>query len=397
MNSLSETQPDLLALQQAAEGYEWVDSDVRLAELCRQWRQQPMIGLDTEFQRTDTFYPKPGLIQVACQQQCYLLDPLEIDNFAPFIELMNDARVLKLLHACSEDLELFAHCYGCVPQPLFDSQVACAFLGMGLSIGYQRLLDGLLGVELGKEETRSDWLQRPLTESQKRYAALDVIYLQPVYALLAPQLQQQQKYPWVMEECQRQAEAALQPEDFQQSFRLRFKQAWKLRPQQLAVLQALSAWREKEARQRDMPRNFLLHNNAIMAMAVRPPKTMKELADVERMRGRLLSSDGQFLLELLDSAWNSDPANYPLPPPRPLPANMAKRMKPLKALINATAERLGLAPEMLVRRKELEQLVRSGLGDGAFSLPEQLSGWREEVIGQPLLQKLQLIENESSR
>ncbi len=395
MSDMSVSADTLEKLHLSARNYEWVDTDLRLAELCRQWRQQPLVALDTEFQRTDTFYPRPGLIQVASDGRCYLLDPLKIEDFGPFVELMTDPAVLKLLHACSEDLELFAHCYDAVPQPMFDCQVACAFLGMGLSIGYQRLLEQQLGVEVDKEETRSDWLQRPLTESQKLYAAKDVIYLKTIYQQLEAELRTQDKYSWVLEECRQLTDAAMAPEDIENSYQQRFKQAWKLRPRQLSVLKALSTWREEQARERDMPRNFLLHNNSMMAIAMRPPGNMRELSMVERVRGRTLSEDGKQLLKLVKDSWEVDPEAYPEQPPRPLSASWSKQLKPLKELVRVTAEELNLAPEILVRRKDLEQLVRSGMESGEFSLPEELRGWRRGVIGQPLLERLQTGDKES--
>ncbi|MCW8886846.1 MAG: ribonuclease D [Motiliproteus sp.] len=392
MSSMEISKQTLQALEQEAGNYQWIDDDQSLAELCQQWRQHPLLALDTEFQRTDTFYPIPGLIQVASAGKCYLLDPLKISDFSPFIALMQDPQVLKVLHACSEDLELFNHCYGVVPAPMFDCQVACSFLGMGLSIGYQRLLATLFEVEVDKEETRSDWLQRPLTDSQKIYAAIDVVYLETIYQLLEQRLREQNKYDWVLEDCQTQAEAACEEEDYQLSYLQRFKQSWKLRPQNLAVLQALSAWREAECRQRDMPRNFLLHNHSMMAIAMKPPFSMSELSAVERMRGRSLSNDGKTILEIVKKAWGRPAEEYPLPPPRPLPAQWSKRLKSLKALINETAERLELAPEMLVRRKDLEKLTRSGMDDGCFELPAELMGWRKGVIGEALVQRLKSSE-----
>ena len=383
---------DLVAIHQAAEDYEWVDSNERLAALCIEWRKQPLLGLDTEFLRTDTFYPKPGLIQVACCGQCYLLDPLKITEFNEFIRVLTDPSVLKVLHACSEDLELFVECFGAAPQPIFDSQVAGAFLGFGLSIGYQRLLDTLFQVEVGKEETRSDWLQRPLTDAQKLYAAIDVTYLSPIHQILSDRLRQQGKLAWVMEECQRLVDSAAQPADHGRSYLQRFKQAWKLQPKQLAVLKELSAWREDEARKRDMPRNFLLHNNSIMEMAIRPPGNMRALAAVEKMRGRTVSSDGKQLLKLVQDALDAPLDPNLESPPRPLPSSWAKRLKPLKETIRQIADQLELAPEMLVRRKDLEELVRSGLDGQEFALPVELKGWREEVVGRQLLEELQSVD-----
>lgn len=375
---------ELARLEALADDIEWIDTAEGLAHACEQWRQQPLIGLDTEFIRTNTFYPIPGLIQVASGGRCYLLDPTAINDVSPFVALLEDPEVVKVLHACSEDLELFAHSYGAVPRPLFDTQIACAFLDMGLSIGYQRLLNTLYDIELDKDETLSDWLQRPLTAAQQRYAALDVVYLELLYEQLATQLKAEGKYQWVLEDCAQLALAALDEGDPSQSYLQRFKQGWKLTPKQLAVLQTLSTWREIESRKQDMPRSFLLHNNAIMAMAQRPPGSLKALSQVERMRHRTVNRHGQLLLDMMETAWQQDEQSCPSAPPRPLPTAEAKKVKRLKQRVNETAKRLSLAPEVLVRRKDLEQLIRNGIS-GEYQLPQGLQGWRQTVIGEPLL------------
>ncbi|HEY5717820.1 MAG TPA: ribonuclease D [Motiliproteus sp.] len=372
--------------EQLVAAAEWVEDDARLAELCHQWRQQPLVALDTEFIRTDTFYPQPGLIQVGVADGVYLIDPLAIADMQPLVALFDDPAVLKLLHAGSEDLELFASQYGTVPRPLFDTQIACAFVGMGLSIGYQRLLETFFGLSVDKQETRSDWLQRPLTESQCRYAALDVVYLGEIYRRLKQRLAEQGSYDWVVAECaQIAADALLEPDP--QLYYLRFKQAWKMRPRQLAILQTLAAWREGEARQRNIPRNFVLHNNSLLDMAYKAPGSLRELSQITQIRGRTLSKDGQTLLDLVTAATSK--SEMPPVPDAPLPSTLGKKIKSLKQLIQQMADQWHIAPELLVRKKDLEALVRSGLEGGSYQLPTGLCGWREAIIGQPLLQQLQ--------
>ena len=371
--------------QQVADA-EWVADQTRLDELCQQWRRQPLVALDTEFIRTDTFYPKPGLIQVGVEDGIYLIDPLAIEDMQPLAALFDDPAVLKLLHAGSEDLELFVSQYGTVPRPLFDTQVACAFTGLGLSIGYQRLLETFFNLSVDKQETRSDWLQRPLTESQRRYAALDVVYLAEIYRRLKARLEETGSYAWVMAECAQLAEEALHEPDPSQYYQ-RFRQAWKLKPQQLAVLRATTTWREAVARERNMPRNFVIHNNSLMGIATKPPRTLRELSMVEQIRGRTVSKDGQQLLDLIAAAAAADSAPAALDAPLP-PAEVA-RTKALKKLVQSVAERWEIAPELLVRKRDLEALVRSGMGGGEYRLPPGLCGWREAIIGQPLLQLVQ--------
>eukprot|EP01155_Anaeramoeba_flamelloides_P048825 Anaeramoba_flamelloidesc41233_g2_i3.p3 GENE.c41233_g2_i3~~c41233_g2_i3.p3 ORF type:complete len:204 (-),score=48.86 c41233_g2_i3:35-646(-) len=160
-----------------------INDDATLAEHAERWLAQPLLALDTEFMRTETFYPIPGLIQVADEQGCYLIDPLKVKDMAPLARVLAAPEVLKVVHAGSEDLELFRHSYGVLPSPLYDTQIGAAFVGWGFSMGLQRMVSEVLEVELGKGETTSDWLQRPLTPEQEHYAALDVAYL-PALALL---------------------------------------------------------------------------------------------------------------------------------------------------------------------------------------------------------------------
>ena len=152
----------------------WIAQDDDLAQLCARLRQQAAIAVDTEFMRTDTFYPIAGLIQLGDGKTSYLIDPLAITDVAPLRELMLDEQVVKVLHACSEDLEVFECLLQVVPAPIFDTQIGAAFAGLGFSMGYANLVKTLLHTEIPKDETRSDWLQRPLSASQLKYAALDL-------------------------------------------------------------------------------------------------------------------------------------------------------------------------------------------------------------------------------
>ena len=155
----------------------WIRDDQSLAEHCRDWHLLPFVAVDTEFMRVDTFYPKAGLIQIGDGQRAFLIDPLLIGNWQPLADLLEDSGVVKVLHACSEDLEVLLRLTGKLPQPLFDTQLAAGYLNIGFSMGYSRLVQDVLGLDLPKGETRSDWLQRPLSETQVSYAAEDAVHL----------------------------------------------------------------------------------------------------------------------------------------------------------------------------------------------------------------------------
>lgn len=364
----------------------WILDDQRLAEHCQAWRRLPFVAVDTEFMRVDTFYPKAGLVQVGDGQRAYLIDPLQIRDWRPLAELLEDPAVLKVLHACSEDLEVLLRLTGKLPQPLFDTQLAAGYLNIGFSMGYSRLVQEVLGLELPKGETRSDWLQRPLSQTQVSYAAEDAVHLAELYSALRPRLSDE-RFAWVVEdgaELVAQLRREVEPESLYREVKL----AWKLSRQQLAVLRELCAWREREARGRDVPRNRILREHALWPMAKSQPDNLSALARIDDMHPRTIRQDGEQLLALIRQAAALPPEQWPEPLPEPLPIEASGVLKRLRAIGQAEGERLGIAPELMLRKKTLEALLKSGFPDGPYHLPESLRGWRRERMGQALLESL---------
>nr|WP_315402957.1 ribonuclease D [uncultured Pseudomonas sp.] len=361
----------------------WICDDRSLAEHCRQWRQLPYVALDTEFMRVDTFYPIAGLIQVGDGQRAFLIDPLLIGDWQPLAELLEDSAVTKVLHACSEDLEVLMRLTGSLPAPLFDTQLAAGYLNLGFSMGYSRLVQEVLGIELPKGETRSDWLQRPLSDTQVSYAAEDAVHLAEVYERLRPQLSED-KNAWVLEdgaELVAQLRRETDPYELYRDAKL----AWKLSRAQLAVLRELCAWREREARARNLPRNRVLREQSLWPLARTQPDNLSALAKIEDMHPRTIRQDGEFLLELIKKAASVPPSEWPPALPEPLPIEASALLKQLRAIGQAEGERLGIAPELMLRKKTLEALLKSGYPNGPYQLPDSLRGWRRERMGQALL------------
>jgi len=364
----------------------WIRDDLSLAEHCREWRQLPFVAVDTEFMRVDTFYPKAGLIQIGDGKCAFLIDPLLIGNWQPLAELIEDRNVVKVLHACSEDLEVLLRLTGKLPQPLFDTQLAAGYLNLGFSMGYSRLVQEVLGIDLPKGETRSDWLQRPLSETQVSYAAEDAVHLAELFSALRARLSDD-KYAWVLEdgaELVAQLRREVQPDSLYREVKL----AWKLSPQQLAVLRALCAWREREARLRDVPRNRILKEHALWPIAKSQPTILAALARIDDMHPRTLRQDGETLLQLIKHAASLPAEQWPEPLPEPLPIEASGILKQLRAVGQAEGQRLGIAPELMLRKKTLEALLKSGYPDGPYTLPDSLRGWRRERMGQALLDSL---------
>jgi len=379
-------------LEQAAASPVYIRSDAELHEHATRWLNQPVLALDTEFMRTETFYPIPGLIQVADDEACYLIDPLQVTDMSPLVQVLVCPDVLKVVHAGSEDLELFRHSYGALPSPLYDTQIGAAFAGWGFSMGLSRLVAHALDVELGKDETTSDWLQRPLTPQQERYAALDVAYLPALALIQRQQLEQQGRLAWAEEECEEVGRHVSELDEADpDSYFQRFSQAWHFDDTRRACLRDLSAWRERTCRERDLSRNRLLRNQVLLEIAERLPQTINQLDKIVQ-RGRVVREYGQEILELVKQAAESARVNPPGAIDRPLHYVWNKRLKQLRATGRKAAEQYGVLPEVLLRKRDLDALVRSYDETGCYHLPPSLSGWRKALVGDALLQQIEQFE-----
>lgn len=362
-----------------------VTSAAQLEAAAAVWRACPVLALDTEFMRTDTFFPRLALVQVSSGAEAWLVDPLAIPDLTPLAELLSAPGVVKVLHSCSEDLEVFQHALGYRPAPLYDTQVAAALTGHGFSLGYGALVQRLLGVELDKQETRSDWLRRPLTNAQLAYAAADVHYLLPIYRQLADAAEAQGKNAWVAEEMERllvQAAVVIPPRE---QYR-RVKGAGRLKRVELAALRELAAWRETQARTGDRPRGHVVNDVELLALAAARPRDRAALAAVGELRPRVIREHGDQLLAALAAAASVAPADHPEPLDQGPPERTARDLiRACRDWLAERAEALEVAPEMLARRADLEALARSWQA-GEANLPSALAtGWRHDVVGVELL------------
>lgn len=359
----------------------------RLPAIVAACREKSAVAVDTEFARFNTYYPIVGLVQIYDGDHCYLIDPLEVEDLSPLKELLADESVTKVLHACSEDIEVFCDALGVAPKPIFDTQIAAALLGVGFSVSYQNLVKHYLEILVPKEETRSDWLQRPLTNGQLEYAALDVIHLLEVYELQRVSLEDLSRADWVTEECDSLAEdipTQIDPEDYYK----KVKNLWRLKPDQLFVLQQLCAWRERTARVKNLPRNRIVDEKALFQIASLGLADRKAFRDQAGLTSRQLRYHGDELEELLIT-WRGEPEHrFPSAVERTNTPVNSKVLKNLKQVVNDRAEELNVAPEMLAKRRHLEQLIRSEAKTGEYRLPSALGGWRQNIIGYRLLEEV---------
>lgn len=356
-----------------------VCSNQALAELCQAMAASPAVALDTEFIRVGTFYPQPALIQLADLQQIALVDPLVIDDWQPLIDLLLDASRVKVLHACDEDIELLHHFLGIWPVNVFDTQAAAALCGHDYSMSYQRLVKALLDVDIDKGHSRSDWLQRPLSEAQLLYAADDVRYLLALYRMLHGELQGLGRLGWLDEEYRRLL-ANLQDDQFADAF-LRFRDSWRLDAQQLARLKVLASWREQAMRDKNLPRKRIATDEALMTLAQRSGWTLHKLFHVDGLPPATVKKQGEMIVALLAEVDSRNDYQHTV-----------SRLSASDTLVKAIRRQLaGLAgqaqlAEQMLARKPFSQALHEQLAQGGNSLPDCISGWRRPFYQQVLEQ-----------
>lgn len=361
--------------------WQCIESDQALAGLLAEHADNRVVAVDTEFMRRDTFYPRVALVQLCFGDDiAWLVDPLAIDDPAPLRELLARHDITKVLHSASEDLEVFDHWLGVLPEPLFDTQRAAALLGHEFGLGYRALVQTLCGVELPKGETRSDWLQRPLTQAQCDYAAQDVTWLLEVWRVLEAEAREQGRLEWVLQEGRDTLESfrATQGHPIQ-----RIKSAWKLDRRQLAALMRLCEWREAEARHRDKPRGWILDDAACLALALRRPRTPEDLQTVDDLKPSTVKRYAEDLLAELAEIETISGDALPDRLPAPLDAEERRLLKTLRQRGQSLAGRLGVAPAALLSGKDYELLLREAAGE-SVQVPGHWGGWRASRAIEPL-------------
>lgn len=367
---------------------EYVSDTATLNALCEHWAGEEYLAVDTEFERTSTFYARIGLLQIADSEKCYLVDPLTIDDWAAFKQLISSPSCTLVMHSCSEDLSLLQTFLGCLPVSLFDTQLAAAFLGIGFSISYQGLVEQLLGVGVAKDETRSDWIKRPLSEKQIHYAAADVRYLLQVREILSQQIELKGMMDWLRAECDQQLVITqrLEQESQWQSYYTGVSNAWRLSTQGLQALQQLCVWREQKARQRNKPRSWIVKDNDLLGLcaAVSDPIksdnfTVGDINNAEGVDSRFLSRNGSELYRLLSDASNRREVDPGLLN-KPLSAALRNKLKLSKQAATLKAEELGMSPELLGRKKFLVELIRDFEKDGKLQWLGEMAGWRRQLL-----------------
>lgn len=342
--------------------YQFVASDAQLAALCETCSNSEVVALDTEFFREDTYYPIPALLQLYDGDNIYLIDPLAINNFSPLAELLQNPSVVKVVHSCSEDLEVFRCLCDTLPTPLFDTQIAAGYCGIGFSVSYQKLVDQLLGQTISKAETRSNWLRRPLTDNQCQYAAHDVRWLLGVYQSLLNKLIEQQRVSWLQDDVDRLIANASKPPADELNY-LRVKAASRLDRQQLNLLRALCIWREQKARSEDVPKGRVVNDAALVAvsqlLSAKSPLDKISLAKIESLTRAQVRRFGDDILAIAEKSASQHTDTYPLSLRNENLKQQRQAIKVMQGIARDVASRIGLPVELLARKKEIEAYLLS--------------------------------------
>ena len=366
----------------AAEHPILLESAAQLLSAAKQWQNCRTLGIDTEFVRERTYRADLGLVQISDGATAWLVDPVALGSLDPLTELMAQKNITKILHSSSEDLEVLLHVLGVMPEPMVDTQIACAMLGQSLQLGYHHATKWLLGVDIDKDQTRSNWCRRPLNSKQLRYAAMDVVLLPMMLDELRQRLENIGRWEWLEEDVARMKRNSLSPVT-PQNAHLRISVNGRLDDSTLKVLQVLAAWREEIADSRNRARGFVVSDTGLVKMAQLKPSSPDEIRDIEEIHPGLLRRYQDQLLQLIASA-RSD--NSPVERIEPLGNAQKKQLNRMRQTVKSRAEELDIDPALLASRRELERLIRAV--SQQQPLPERFLGWRQQIITRDLLAQL---------
>lgn len=357
---------------------EMIQDAAGLRALCDDLHARTWFALDTEFVRETTYWARLCLIQVATEARVACIDPLVLDDLAPLFAVLDDPAVTKVLHSGSQDLEIFHQLSGRIPAPIFDTQVAAPLLGYGEQAGFARLVENIVGVELDKSQTRTDWAERPLPDAAVEYAGNDARYLVPLYQHMHAELERRGRLEWVTPEMA----SLTRPERYERAA----DDAWRrlrgvdrLPGAGRAVARALATWREETARANDVPRGHIVRDDAIVDVAKTRPKNRRQLERIRGLKGQALDRYGQHILDIVARAREeTPPAASNAPAEAPLEAHEEALVDALAAIIKLRAAAEALNAQTVASRKDLARIVRG------TPVAEVLPGWRAALVGSDL-------------
>ena len=352
-----------------------------LAAVCQRIAAEPYVAIDTEFLRDKTYYSRLCLVQLAGKEDVVAVDTLAPDlDLTPLLELLANPSVLKVFHAARQDIEIFVHMTGQVPAPIFDTQIAAMVCGFGDAVSYDRLVRAMIGVNIDKTSRFTDWSHRPLSEHQIEYALADVIHLRPCYERLAKRLAKTGRSEWLEEEMAVLTDVATYVTEPEESWkRLKTRTT---KPKFLAVLRALAAWREVEAQTRDIPRNRVLRDDALVDIAAQAPTSADELSRSRSFnRDSASGKTGRAILDAVKSALESPKETWPkVTDQRDKPQGRQPVAELLRVLLKVQCDAHDVAPKLVASADDLDAIA----ADDTADVPA-MKGWRREVFGDAAL------------
>ncbi len=355
--------------------FDYIDSDAQLIAFSREIVSAKWLAVDTEFMRERTYYAQLALIQIASENTHALIDVPALSSLEPLRDAFTRTDCLKIMHSASQDMEVLGQSLGITPTPLFDTQIAASFMGEADQIAYAAIVKQRTGIELDKDQTRTNWLQRPLSPAQLGYAEADVLYLHELYEQLLAELKTAGRLKWVQDESQSLAEKmrlASEPELAWQ----RLKSLSRMTPSQQHTARDVASWREHRAQQRDLPREWILKKQAVIGIARAQPESMQQLGEIEGLTEKVIQRIGKQLLSIV--ARKRGDTYKALVPPE-LTTEQRSQARKVMARLREIGEAQHIAPSLMANRSVLERLVA-----GERDLP-LLKGWRAEVAGNELL------------
>ena len=362
----------------------YIASQESLEAFVERARSSSVLAIDTEFLREKTYYAKLCLLQLATDNEVAIVDPFEVDDLGVLAPLLVDEAIVKLFHAGDQDLEIIYRNVGVLPRPVFDTQIAAALLGQAQQVGYGSLVHTVCGVTLKKVDSFTDWSHRPLSESQLDYAADDVVYLPEMYRLMRSSLEEKGRLSWLDPDFEELVDPARYESDPRERFR-RLKRGNQLSRKQLAAAREVAAWREEQARKRDVPRKWVLSDEQIVEACKREAKTIDDLFMVRGMREKLPTADARAVIALMNKAYALPQTEWPeLDRAGRSEPNVDAQIDLMTALVRLRAKENGIAMQTLANHAELA-LVARGHADGA----DVMKGWRRAIIGEELLDLLE--------
>lgn len=353
-----------------------------LVQFCNSVKGEPFVTVDTEFMRESTYWPLLCLVQVAGKDDAVAIDALAPGiDLAPLFDLMDAPETLKVFHAARQDLEIFHHLTGRVPAPLFDSQVAAMVCGFGDQVGYENLIAKLTKARIDKSSRFTDWSRRPLSDKQIAYALSDVTHLRDAYRKLAKQLEKNGRAAWLESEMAILKSPQTYEGDPEQAYK-RIK-ARNPKPRVAVLLKELAAWREREAQKRDIPRNRILRDDALMEIAHHAPKNANDLARTRGLGDRM--AKGPQGAEILKAVQRGlavpDPELPHAPKKQELPSGIGPVADLLKVFLKMICEETGVAQKLIANAADIDQIAAFGKDADV----EAMKGWRFELFGEAAL------------